>query len=718
MGNHKIMLKHTIRMMLLAVLAGSLQAQISLTDYVNPFLGTAPLTDSKDIGYQPPEGWRVWAGLVFPGASLPNAMVQLSPITEFGSGAGYEYEDTTIYAFTHTNKGHWNLCYIPMLPVSGDVSPRDFGSQFSHENESARPGYYRVFLDRYKVNAELTSTLRCGYHRYTYADNTDKKLVINLPVSNERVRDWDIQQDGDNAFKGFQRANETVYFYAATNLKIKQSKILEDGRRELPLVSFEESPDPLEIKIGLSFVSTENAKQNLEEELAQKTFEQVKQDASDTWEKLLSKIKVSGGTERQTQLFYSCLYRSFLWPALRSDVNGEFTDASRQVVKKDFRYYTTPSLWDTYRNKLVLLGILSPDVTIDAIKSLIDKGEKTGFMPTFFHGDHAAAFIAGSYQRGLRDFDVKSAYNLLLRNATVEGGTRPYISEYIEKGYISTPEIEHPDVETKAKAGVTKTLEYAYDDYAVALLAKALNDEDNYAMLMKRTGNYKNVFDPSTGLMRGRLENGQWVDPFNPEYPYYEYMYREANAWQSTFFAPHDPQGLVSLYPSKAAFEHQLDLLFTIPWNEHYIARNVSCFIGQYCHGNQPDHSSPYMYYFIGKPQKAQALLDRIMSRFYGMGKDGLALCGMDDAGEMSSWYVFNAIGIYPFSPADAEYIVTVPLFDKVDLQLNDTDTCTITKPNPGRTLDTITCGDQKVDNDFVSHQTLKKEKQLTITTK
>ena len=200
-------------------------------------------------------------------------------------------------------------------------------------------------------------------------------------------------------------------------------------------------------------------------------------------------------------------------------MNGDFLDESKNVVNKHFRYYTLPSLWDDYRNKLVLLGLLSPDVTVDVIRSLIDRGEKTGFIPTFFHGDHAAAFIAGSYLRGLRGYDVESAYHLLLRNATVEGGTRPFIGEYITNGYVSTPDIAHPTVETKAKAGVTKTLEYAYDDYAVALLAKQLNDETNYDVLMKRSRNYKNVFDPSTELMRGRLANGDWVKNFNPEFP-------------------------------------------------------------------------------------------------------------------------------------------------------------------------------------------------------
>jgi predicted alpha-1,2-mannosidase len=307
--------------------AFSLKAQKQLTAYVNPFLGTAPLTKPSDIGFTPP--WRVWAGLTFPGASMPNAMVQLSPITKFGSGAGYEYEDTVIHAFAHSNKGHWNLCNIPILPIAGDVNSDDFGSPFSHTNELAHPGYYQVFLERYGINAELTSTLRCGYHKYTYKVGQNKRLVVNLAVSNERVTEWEIEPAGDHAFKGFQTANEKVFFYATANHQIKNIGGLNDKNDDIPVVNFADSDNPvLEIKLGLSFVSIENAKKNLEKELAGKSFDQVKEEASKTWENLLSKIQVSGGTERQKKLFYSCLYRSFLWPALRSVVNGEFLDES------------------------------------------------------------------------------------------------------------------------------------------------------------------------------------------------------------------------------------------------------------------------------------------------------------------------------------------------------------------------------------------------------
>jgi predicted alpha-1,2-mannosidase len=643
-------------------------------------------------------------------------MVQLTPVTLFHSGSGYQYEDTVIYGFAHTSKGHWNLCHIPLLPATGIISPDNYKSGFSHKNESAHPGYYQVFLERYSINVELTSTLRCAFHKYTFRQGQHKKLITDLSVSNERVRSWEIKQEGENVFKGFQQTGEKMYFYATANLKIESIESLKKYTKEISVVSFADSPEPLELKIGFSFVSIDNAKENFEKEMSGKSFSQVRKEAAQTWETLLSKIKVTGGTDRQKGIFYSCLYRSNLWPALRSDVNGEFTDITGKVEKKGFNYYTEPSLWDDYRNKLVLLGMLSPGVTADVIKSLIDKGEKTGFMPTFFHGDHAAPFIAGMYLRGIKGFDVNSAYNLLLRNATMENKSRPFIKEYMEKGYIPERDIPNPVLETKATAGVTKTLEYSYDDYAVALLAKQLNDTANYRMLMKRTTNYKNVFDPSTGLMRGRLANGDWIKNFDPAFIYYEYMYREANAWQSSFFAPHDVRGLIGLYKSSSDFEKKLDDLFSIPYKGAE-AYNISGFIGQYCQGNQPDHSFPFLYYFVNKQEKSQIILDSIMNHFYDMGKERLAYAGMDDAGEMSSWYVFNAIGLYTFSPADPEYIISVPLFEKVEFNLGERK-FTILKKNSGKKITSITYGDRKIENYFITYDELMKGKKLIITTR
>lgn len=688
-----------------------------LTDYVNPLLGTATLWNAKDLGYVLKTQKRAWGAEVFPGSSIPNAMVQLSPVTQFRSGAGYQYEDSVIYGFTHTSKGHWNLQYIPLLPATGKISPSNYCSKYSHKNESAHPGYYQVFLERYGINVELTSTLRCAYHKYTFPANAGKKLIADMTRSNERVSAWKIQKVNGHVFTGFQHADEKMYFYAVSNYNIDSIEDVKDNKHEVFVVDFgeENRSDPLELKIGFSFVSIDNAKMNLEKEMINKNFTQVHKEANDTWEKLLSKIIVTGGTERQKELFYSCFYRSFLWPALRSDVNGDYTDAAGNVANGQFRYYTLPSFWDDYRNKLILLGMISPDVAVDVIKSITDMGEKrNGYMPTFFHGDHASVFVAGTYLRGIRGFDLERAYKLLLKNATVPGrGGRPYLDEYIKRGWIAEKDTVNVPTQDEYKAAVTKTVEYAYDDYATALIAKELGDKENYEMLMKRSNNYKNLFDPSTGFWRGRIADGEWIKDFNPYYPYYAYMYREANAWQSLFYAPHDPKGMIALYPNHQAVEMKLDSLFSEPWRG-YEAYNLTGFIGNYCQGNQPDHSVPYTYYFIGKQEKAQVILDSIMNHFYGMGAEKLAYAGMDDAGEMSAWYVFNAMGLYTYSPSNPEYIVTVPLFNKIRFSLNDK-AFTIAKRGYGKKITSITYGDKKIDGWFIPYDLLKEGKELTI---
>lgn len=691
----------------------------SLTSYVNPFLGTATLWEPEDLGYERKMKARTWGAETFPGATLPNAMVQVSPVTQFRSGAGYQYEDSVIYGFSHTNKGHWNLLHVPILPVVGNVSPGDYCSTFSHDKESARPGYYQVFLQRYKINAELTSTLRCACHRYLFQEGDDKALLVDIKRSNNAVREWNIEKKDENTFTGYQSGEGKIYFYAKTNYPISDIKMVRDNKHEVAVVGFSDSkgPTPLELKIGFSFVSIENAKLNLEQEVGTKDFRSVSNEADAAWEKLLSKIKVSGGTEREKGLFYSCLYHAFKWPALRSDVNGEYTDVNGEVVNNGFHYYTNPSFWDDYRNKLILLGMISPDVTVDVIKSIIDKGEKQdGYMPTFFHGDHASTFISGSWLRGLKDFDLERAYKLILKNATVPGRRgRRYLDEYMERGWIAEKDTTNVPTQDEYKGAVTKTVEYAYDDYAVALVAKELGDEANYRLLMERSGNYKTLFDPSTGFWRGKIEDGSWIKDFDPYYPYYQYMYREANAWQSLFFAPHDPEGMIALYPSHEAVEAKLDSLFSEPWRG-YEAHNMTGFIGNYCHGNQPDHSVPYTYYFIGKQEKAQCILDSIMGHYYDMGADKLAYSGMDDAGEMSSWYVLNAIGLYTYSPAEPEYIVTVPLFDKVVFNLDGTDFM-VTKKGKGHKIKEIMYDNEKIDDYFISHDQLKKGRELVITT-
>lgn len=648
----------------------------SLTRYVNPFIGSEPLLDPEFIGYTPPENWRVWAGLTFPGPALPFAAVQMSPITEFGTGSGYQYEDDFILGFAHTNLGHWNYGHIPVIPVTGQekITRENLGSHFSKKSETAAPGYYKVLLEDYDVTVELTSTLRTGNHRFRYHSSEEKRIVFDLSRANNRVRDWQIEQVGERAVAGYQSDGSPIYFYAAFDRDIERFLAGESREDPLTFIDLESGgPDTVHMQIGLSYVSRENAEENYRSEAQGRTFDEIRQEADRTWEEVLRKVQVKGGTSAHKEQLYSGIYRAFLHPHLRSDVNGEYRDSNGEVARADFSYYSTPALWDTFRNKLVLMGTFFPEITADVISSLIDRGEKRGFLPNYFHGDSALTFITGSWLRGITGFDVEKAYEIMLRNATLQGSPRDYLDEYMERGYVIEAEFdEYPDVGTSAKASVTKTLEYSYDDFALALLAREMGDLDNYEYFMKRSGNYRNLFDSETGFMRGRVETGEFASQFDPKFPHYYYQYREANAWNGSFYVPHDTPGLVALYDSPEQFEDRLDELFNTPWNPNHIARNVCCFLGQYMQGNQPSHNIPYLYYFIDKQEKSQEVLNILLNDFYGVGDEGLALPGMDDAGEMSSWFVYNALGFYTYSPAEAHYLITVPLFNEVTLRVGD----------------------------------------------
>ena len=717
---HNTMNKRNVLTLLVLLVSACTAFAGELTQYVNPFLGTATLWDYQDLHYVRMRKTRTWGGETFPGSSLPCAMVQTSPVTMFRSGGGYQYEDKTILGFAHTNKGHWNLLHVPLLPVNtATVDADDYASPFSHNREEAHPGYYRVMLDRYGIKAELTSTLRCAFHRYTFIKGGQRRLIADMKRSNNHVLQWNIEKSGDNVFSGFQDGEGRIFFYAVANAPVKNVEEVKGREHEVMVVSFGgDDSKPLELRIGFSFTSVEGAKRNLEKEMLGKSFSEVRTEADQTWESLLSKIKVDGGTDRQKRIFYSCMYRSMMWPALRSDVDGKYTDVHGNIVNNGFLYYTNPSFWDDYRNKLILLGLLMPDVATDVIKSITDKGEKQGgYMPTFFHGDHASTFVAGSWLRGIRGFDLERAYKLLLKNATVPGrGGRPFLDEYMRQGWVAEKDTTDVPYYNEYKAAVTKTVEYAYDDYATALLARELGRQDDYAMLMKRTKNYRNVFDPSTGFFRGRIADGSFIRQFDPYYPYFAYQFREANAWQSLFFAPHDPEGIVSLYPGKKAVEDKLDSLFSEPWRG-YEVENLTGFIGNYCHGNQPGHSQPYMYYFVGKQEKAQCVLDSIMNHYYDMGRDHLALAGMDDAGEMTSWFVCNAIGLYTYSPADPEYLVTVPLFRDVKFAVGDGKTLTVRHEGQGLKITSILYNGRKQNGWFFPDSDLKQGGELVIKT-
>lgn len=719
--------------MLVSAAEGTVALAGDITKYVNPLFGTTTLWEKEDLGYEmsedpiyrtvlteegrrPAKGkTRAWGGETYPGAAMPHGMVQASPVTCWGSGTGYQYEDPAIYGFFHTSHGHWGQGHFPTLPVSGTFDPEDYASAYSHKKEEARAGYYRVYLDRYKVDTELTVGHRSAHHRHTFKSAKGKHLMMNLSRTNSvrpgNIRDWSFKQLDDHTFQGSQGG---MHFYAVANRKITDTRTVEGARQQFTLIDFADGDRVVEVQIGFSYTSPEKARLNLEKEILGKSFDEVRAAADAEWERALGKVRVSGGTEREKSLFYSGLYRVMQNPNLRSDVD----------VSADSTVYSSNNYWDTYASKLVLLQMLEPELVANVIRSDIQRAERSGFLSSGFHGDFSPAFVTGSYLRGIRGFDVQKAYEFALNNATrswVDGrrGGRKFGEEYRRRGWIAENRVANPTVKTEedeAKASVQKTVEYAYSDYAVALLAKELGDEENHRLLMDRSHNYRNLFDPCTGFLRARWADGSWVTPYDPGIPYYVYMYRESNGWMSTFFAPQDPEGLIALYPSKAAFEAKLDSVFTTPFGG-YEADNMTGWYGMYCVGNQPSQGVSYYYYFLDKPEKTQEKIDHIMNHFYAMGKEGLAYAGMDDEGSLSAWYVMNALGLYPFSPATPEYLVTVPVFDKVEFTLGDA-TFTIRKEGSGRKLDAIRYDGKPIDGYFIRHDELQKGRELVITTK
>ncbi len=382
-------------------------------------------------------------------------------------------------------------------------------------------------MDRYHINAELTAARRCAYYKFIYQGGQEKKLAFDLVHAGGGSSSWDLQPAGDHAVSGKQGG---FYFYAVMNHRIKsidtykrdrnqpdiprsgqgaggQRRI--SGKIDVPVISFENESEPLEVEIALSYTSIEAAKHNLKAEIADKSFNQVRQEANKTWEAILNRIQVSGGSEKEKELFYSCLFRQFWFPNVSSDAGADAENLGN------------PALWDVFRTQLVLLDMLVPDVSNEIINSMLHHSARSGFLPTSFHGDFASAYITGSYLRGIRGYDVQKAYGYMLNNANTANGNRarPHNKEYLESCYVPEANIAHPVTETKSTAGTTKTLEFAYSDYAVAQLAKALGDTNVYNRMMKRSKNYRNVFDPETELMRGRLADGTWCMPFDPYYP-------------------------------------------------------------------------------------------------------------------------------------------------------------------------------------------------------
>ncbi|TAN05571.1 MAG: glycoside hydrolase family 92 protein [Rhodanobacteraceae bacterium] len=685
--------------------AGPVQAD-SPVALANGLVGTAPLSEQALIGNAPPPGELLYSGFTSPGAELPFSSTDVAPINvnlrftyPSGPRSSYFYPGLTMLGFTSGGR------YGPTVePVVGNwtVPPDRTPSLYDKATETSSPGYYSVDLTAFHTRAEMTATTWTALYRFTFPQSHQAHVILDLGR-----RGGQVEVVGDDMVRG--EANQrghhhddipgNNYFVAEFSEPFKSfgtfrqippkpdqlqwtllgEKDVQPGVRSLAghyaggYVSFDtHAGEQVLVKIAHGH-SYADAERKLRAEDPGWDFERVRAAARAAWAKQLDKIRVEGGTRKQRVLFYSSLQHALVSPRLLAHKGEQFTNRDGQTETAGYDRYGPVALWDTGRDQIVLLMLLEPQVTQDILRSELDLARETGYMETSFHGDNAVFLYLGAWNRGYH-FDWAAAYKYLRKNATDVHGPRSYLAEYERQGWISDfiPKGNPDPPYTGGKAGVATTLEYGWDDHALAMYAKRLGRADDYAMFLKRAHDYKNLFDPSIGFMRGRTANGKWVSPFDPEEPYYNFMMKEGSGWAYLWLVPHDVQGLVNLLGGRAAFDVKLDQFFSIPYHPQGICRDCTGVLGQYVQGNQPDWQVPYYYDWGGEPWKTQRVVRKLLRLMFGSDKSGYAFPGMDDNGSMSAWYVFSAMGFYPVDPSSPNYILGSPIFNDIKMELGD----------------------------------------------
>ena len=692
---HNFSPKRWLVALLLGALAHNPVAGKTPVDYANPLVGTASLEDPRLLGNAPPPGEETYTGFTFPGPALPHRDIILGPInkdlTEAAGNHGiifpYVHARRTMLGFSAPMPG------LTIMPVAGDwnVPPdRTYASPYDKASEKAAPGYYSVFFPDSGIRTELTTTERTGFYRFTFPKTERGAVLMDLGAgtnSLEIVGDRTVRGHGNGRRGGRCFVAEFSQPFKAFGTFHQNPPQLEGAR-----IRRDDSVNPGSRSVTGSYAgsylefSTAAGEQILVRIAAGRTFEaareqlaadarnfdEVRQRATDLWRAKLDLIEVKGGTEHERELFYSTLYNSLLTPRLivKKDTVFHHRDGTTSVAEYD--RYSPIAFWDTGRNQIVLLTLLEPGVKTNILRTHLEMARESGWMHTSFYGDHAVFMYLGDWERGL-PFDYASVYEYLRKNATDPAGPRGDLAEYLKNGWVHDDFMEHPSPpNADGHAGVDKTLEYSWDDYALAQFAKKLGKEDDYQMFLARAHNYTNVFDAATGFMRGRQADGSWISPYDPYEPYYNYMTKEATGWQNFWLVPHDVQGLINLLGGRTNFLNKLDTFFNTPYHPKGIARDVTGMVGLYCQGNQPDQQAAYYYDYAGQPWKTQALIRTILRQMYGSDQYGLAYPGMDDQGSTSSWYVFSAMGFYPVDPSSPNYDLGSPLFDEVIMHMGN----------------------------------------------
>lgn len=718
-----------------------LTSQNTKTDYtkfVNPFIGTSKM------------------GHVYPGATAPFGMVQLSPQTNFepmfkenGSYnketyeycAGYQYRDSTIIGFAHTNfsgTGHADLGDFLVMPTTGKLvldpintenGSKGFYSKFSHKNEEASPGYYKVNLDSYNIKAELSASERVGFHQYTFPKSDKAHIILDMVYNvyhHDNKNVWTfLRVENDSLVTGYRQtkgwARDKKVFFAMQFSKPfksyghkKYDKIKYDGfyRRFNQEENFPEMAgkdirayfnfntkenEKINIKFALSPVSSAGALKNLETEIPHWDFDKTKQETSAKWNKELSKIEINTLNKGDKINFYTAMYHTNLSPILYEDVDGQYRGLDQNIHQsKGFTNYTIFSLWDTYRALHPLFNITQPKRNNDMIKSMLAHHDQSvhDMLPIWSHysnenwcmiGYHATSVISDAMVKNVGDFDTQHALKASVNTASVRYFDG--LGDYIDYKYVP---------EDKNHSSVSKTLEYAYNDWCIAQIAKEVGNKKTESIFLKRSEYYNNVYDPSIGFMRPKLADGTFKKDFDPMDTHGQ-GFIEGNAWNYGLYVPHNIDKMIAMMGGKEPFSQKLDSLFTMKIADKYIENHEDItrdgIIGNYVHGNEPGHHIPYLYNWTGHPEKTQKRVRMIMDTMYAPTVEGL--CGNDDAGQMSAWYIFSALGFYPVTPGSPNYALGSPLVKNAKINLEN-----------GKTV-TIKVNNQSKDNIYVKSVTI-----------
>ena len=654
--------------------------------FVDPFIGTGA------------------HGHTYPGATVPFGMVQLSPdngISGWDWCSGYHYSDSIIVGFSHlhlSGTGIGDLQDVRMMPVSSEVDiskkaeARDeleYKSRYSHDEEIASPGYYSVVLKDQDIKVELTAGVRSGFQEYLFPSNRSRSVVLDLAYN----VNWDaptksrIQMVNDTLVTGYRYSTgwakeQRVYFALSFSEPFESYEVVDstsslagsefDGAQLKALLKFgsNSSISTLQVRSGISSASVDGALLSVKE-IQDKTFTQVKQEAESLWEDELNKINISVQGEALKKTFHTAMYHASLAPVVYSDLKNEYKTPGGEVgLAQNYTRYDIFSLWDTYRAAHPLFTILEGERVNDMINSMLAHYDEYGLLPVWsllgnetntMTGYHAIPVITDAYFKGFRGYDVQKAYEAMKASAMqdIRG-----VEFYKKFGFIPS------DLEVES---VTKNLEYAYDDWCIAQVAKSLGETEDYEYFQKRAQSFNLLYDPSVGFMRGKLSSGAWRTPFDPKHSEHRVNtdYTEGNAWQHTWYVPHDVPALIDLMGGNDPFISKLDSLFSISSEitGENISVDISGLIGQYAHGNEPSHHVAYLYSYAGAPWKTQKIVREILTTQYNETPEGL--CGNDDCGQMSAWYIFSAMGFYPVNPANGIYVIGSPLFEEVTINLS-----------------------------------------------